>query len=253
MAVFEEAHHLRRAYTGESEKLAAVKAAVGQAFKLLLTATPLQNSILDIYGLINFIDDRVFYSEDAFYRRYFRRPENYGELAERLRPYCFRTRRDEVAGYLKIPQRLAVTCEYALTAEERRLHGLLTDYLERPTKAAFPKMDGYDLALMLWRSFSSSQAAFGKTLHGIVLRLEKVSDDPAAAEELALFREMMLALSRQIGQGAKAEALLTVLKQGLARLKKTGAAAKALIFTENIATQKYLFDLLNQGRFKVRY
>jgi len=251
LAVFEEAHHLRQAHSGESRKLPAVKAAVGRAFKLLLTATPIQNSILDIYGLINFIDEGVFYSEDAFYRRYFRRTENYGELAERLRPYCFRTRRDEVAGYLKITQRLAVTCEYALTGEERQLHGLLADYLDRPVKVAFPKMDVYDLALMLWRSFSSSPAAFGQTLRGVISRLEKNSDDQAVADELNLFREM-LSLCEGIDGGTKAETFLKVLRQSLTRLKKAGAAPKALIFTDNIATQKYLFQLLNHGRFRGR-
>lgn len=59
MTVFEEAHHLRRIYTDENKGAAAIRQAARNSFKLLLTATPMQNSILDIYGLIQFIDDSV--------------------------------------------------------------------------------------------------------------------------------------------------------------------------------------------------
>lgn len=93
ITVFEEAHRLRRIYTGENKSAKAIREAAKDSFKLLLTATPMQNSILDIYGLINFIDDSVFPDGEAFYSRYFRKPENYPELAERVSKYCFRTTR----------------------------------------------------------------------------------------------------------------------------------------------------------------
>lgn len=250
--VFEEAHHLRRVHTGENKKVAAIAEAVNGAFKLLLTATPIQNSIMDLYGLINFIDDQVFYDEAAFYRRYFRKPENYDELAERVRPFCFRTRRDQVENYVKIPQRLPLTVEYSLTKPEQTLHQLLDAYLKKPDKIAFPKMDRYDLTLMLFRSFSSSPAAFESTLRGVVKRLEKMRAEggsAAVAQELAEFHEM-LRVTESLATSAKAEALLTTLQQSLAELKKLGAAPKALIFTDNVSTQKYLYTLLDQGPYK---
>ncbi|UQZ88017.1 hypothetical protein C4J81_01805 [Deltaproteobacteria bacterium Smac51] len=249
-AVFEEAHHLRKVYTGESKKLSSVRAAVGKAFKLLLTATPVQTSILDIYGLINFIDEQVFFDETSFYRQYFRKPENYGELAERLASYCFRTRRDQVEQYVKIPRRLPLTCEIPLSGDEKKLADLLGAYLNRPHKYAFPQMDSYDLSLLLWRTFSSSYAAFARTISGVAARLERLSkDEPEAAEELAAVNQM-LEIAERIKGGAKSEMLLTILKQSSARLKEAGAAPKALIFTENASTQKFLYNLLNRGQYK---
>lgn len=36
--------------------------------KLMLTATSMQNSLLDLYGLIKFIDERIFYRKAIFFR-----------------------------------------------------------------------------------------------------------------------------------------------------------------------------------------
>lgn len=250
--VFEEAHHLRRIHTG-TNKSAALREAVGNAFKILLTATPMQNSIMDVYGLINFIDDSVFPDAEQFYQRYFRKPENYPELAGRVSKFCFRTTRPEVENYVKIPQRIPVTAEYALSGKEARLYELLSAYVERETKAAFPKMDAYDLALMLFRAFSSSTFALDKLLRGVIRRMENLHRADEAnqlvASELADLRRMR-ALSADIKQNAKAKELLIGLKEGFARLKQLGARQKALIFTENRATQDFLFKLLDSGPYK---
>lgn len=52
----------------------------------------MQNSILDIYGLINFIDNSVFPDEEAFYNHYFHKSKNYPELAERVANTAFAPR-----------------------------------------------------------------------------------------------------------------------------------------------------------------
>ncbi|WP_394027417.1 DEAD/DEAH box helicase [Desulfovibrio falkowii] len=253
LTVFEEAHHLRRIYTGANQSAAAIKEAVGEAFKLLLTATPMQNSILDLYGLVNFIDDSVFPDEKAFYERYFRKPENYPELAERVSKFCFRTTRQEVTTYVKIPERLPVTAEFELTAKEQELYDLLDAYLQKGARLAFPKMDRYDLALMLFRTLSSSTFALERTLRGVVRRMEKLQAEAPASRELAAELDelrRMQALAAGIKQNAKAKELLTALKNGFTQLKQLGAKQKALIFTENRTTQDFLFSLLDNGPYK---
>lgn len=253
VVVFEEAHHLRRAHTGANKTAAALRDAVGDAFRILLTATPMQNSIMDVFGLINFIDDSVFPHEELFYQRYFRKPENYPELAERISKFCFRTTRPEVERYVKIPQRIPVTAEYTLSGKEEQLYELLSAYVERETKAAFPRMDAYDLALMLFRTFSSSSFALDKLLRGVVRRLESLHHADEAnqliAAELTELQKMQ-ALAAGIKLNAKAKELLTGLKEGFARLKQLGARQKALIFTENRTTQEFLFKLLDSGPYK---
>lgn len=253
LAVFEEAHHLRRIYTGADRGAAAIRQAVGDAFKLLLTATPMQNSILDLYGLVHFIDDSVFPDKKAFYARYFRKPENYPELAARVSRFCFRTTRQETATYVKIPERIPVTVEFELTVKEQKLYDLLDAYLQKGVRPAFPKMDRYDLALMLFRTFSSSTFALERTLRGVIRRLEKRRTESPDNRELAAELEelqRMQALAADIKQNAKAKELLTALKNGFAQLKQLGAKKKALIFTENRTTQDFLFSMLDSGPYK---
>nr|WP_294509300.1 DEAD/DEAH box helicase [uncultured Bilophila sp.] len=249
--IFEEAHHLRRIYADTNKAAGVLKNAVGDAFKLLLTATPMQNSIMDLYGLIHFIDETVFPDEKTFYERYFRKPENYPELTDRVSRFCFRTTRPEVTNYVKIPDRIPVTAEFTLTPREQELYDLLDAYVQRENKAAFPHMDQYDLALMLFRTFSSSTFALDKLLRGVIRRMESSYDAESGqvAAELSELRHMQ-ALAAGIKQNAKAKELLTGLKQGFVRLKELGAQQKALIFTENRTTQNFLFSLLDNGPYK---
>lgn len=131
-SIFEEAHYLRRIYTGENKGAIAIKNAVEGSFKILLTATPMQNSIMDLYGLIHIIDETIFPDEKAFYDRYFRKPENYEELANRVSKFCFRTTRSQVETYVKIPNRIPITAEYTLSEKEKTLYRLMKNiYLNR--------------------------------------------------------------------------------------------------------------------------
>jgi SNF2 family DNA or RNA helicase len=143
--VFEEAHRLSNR---ESKQTTTLKNACETAYKILLTATPMQNSIMDLYGLIDFIDTNVLGDADAFYKRYFRKPENYPELTSTASRYCFRTLRSQVDRYVKIPNRIPVTVNYELTTEEEKLTKMVEIYLKKTEKTAFPKMDNYDLTLM---------------------------------------------------------------------------------------------------------
>lgn len=56
----------------------------------------MQNDIMDLYGLIYFIDENALPDADTFYKRHFRKPGNYGELSESISKYCFRTMRSDV-------------------------------------------------------------------------------------------------------------------------------------------------------------
>ncbi len=129
IALFEEAHRLSNR---DSKTAATLKEAVGDAFKLLLTATPLQNSIIDLYGLIDLIDTGVLGNADLFYKRYFRKPENYAELTAVASRYCFRTLRSQVQSYVKIPRRFPVTADYLLSTKEVKLAALIEGYLKKP-------------------------------------------------------------------------------------------------------------------------
>lgn len=55
LVVVDEAHRLRNVYKPENKTARTLRDALGHARKVLLTATPLQNTILELYGLVSFI------------------------------------------------------------------------------------------------------------------------------------------------------------------------------------------------------
>ena len=234
LAVLEEAHRLRK----ENKESSAIASALrNTAFKLLLTATPLTTSIMDLHSLISLIDPAALPDEKEFYKRYFRHEERYGELAGIVGKYCFRTTRRAVGSYLQIPHRAAHTVLYSYSQAEKKIYSLLESYWNREEKHAFPAMEKYDLALMLSRTFSSSSAALEKLVSGIISRL-------GCDDETGFFQEILDNL-HNLPDDTKTRILLNALRSGFAELRKRGASAKCLIFTENRATQTMLEKTLS--------
>lgn len=121
LVVFDEADFL---FKPENKSVIALKKMVGNAFKLLLTPTPMTISIMDIYGLIHFIDETLLPDSEAFYKRYFRKPENYGELSVWVSQFAFRTLKKQVSQYVNFSNRIPLTVNYALNDEEKKLYAL---------------------------------------------------------------------------------------------------------------------------------
>ena len=120
LVVIDEAHRLRNVYKPTNKIANAIKQAIAPFRKVLLTATPLQNSLLELYGL------------GQHHRRFrLRRPEklpgavhrlanedDFNDLKERLRPICKRTLRRQVLQYVKFTNRHAFVQEFVPTPEE---------------------------------------------------------------------------------------------------------------------------------------
>ena len=108
LVVMDEAHRLRNVYKPANVIANTLKLALANvSHKLLLTATPLQNSLLELYGLVSFIDERVFGDLKSFREQYARINDAhvFDSLKARLKPVCHRTLRRQVTAYVPYTRR----------------------------------------------------------------------------------------------------------------------------------------------------
>ena len=109
LAVVDEAHKLRNCYQTSNRIGQAIRWALEDRRKLLLTATPLQNSLLELYGLSTLIDDHIFGDLAAFRDNYVNGGGNADALKPRIHAFCQRTLRRQVLEYIKFTERRAIT------------------------------------------------------------------------------------------------------------------------------------------------
>ena len=179
LAVIDEAHRLRNVYKAGNKIARSIKASLEEAPKILLTATPLQNSLLELYGLVSIIDDYSFGDLKSFKSQYSRvtstaDAESFTELKERLKPVCKRTLRRQVLEYIRYTNRIALVEEFYPTEEEQRLYDLASNYLQAENLYALPAGQRKLMTLILRRLLASSTFAISSTLEGLGKKLENI-------------------------------------------------------------------------------
>ena len=174
LVVIDEAHRLRNVYKPTNKIANAIKQCVAPFRKVLLTATPLQNSLLELYGLVSIIDDFAFGDLKTYRTRFTRlgNDNDFNDLKERLRPICKRTLRKQVLEYVKYTNRHALVQEFVPTPEEQRLYDVVSDYLQQPTLYALPASQRSLMTLILRKLLASSTYAISDTLSGLAYKLE---------------------------------------------------------------------------------
>jgi ERCC4-related helicase len=179
LVVVDEAHRLRNVYKPNNKIANSIKNSIANAPKILLTATPLQNSLLELYGLVSIIDDYAFGDLASFRSRYTRlieEEENYSELKFRLQPICKRTLRRQVYEYVKYTERKAITQQFSPSDEEQRLYELVSDYLQNEKLYALPPSQRQLMTLILRKLLASSTYAIAGTLEALTKKLEGLVD-----------------------------------------------------------------------------
>jgi superfamily II DNA or RNA helicase len=286
LVVIDEAHRLRNVYKPANVMSNRLKVILAGRNKLLLTATPLQNSLMELYGLVSFIDETAFGDVKSFKEQFANggTDDIYGVLKERLRPLCHRTLRRQVAAHIPFTRRHAMLQEFTPADDEEALYNMVSEYLRRDNLIALPKSQRTLITLVLRKLLASSTFAIAGALQGMANRLrvrmeqrpvgtgldEELGADYEALDETAdewdddkpevlteADREALeleikdldafAALAKGIGQNAKGEKLVVALELAFAKATELGAPHKAIIFTESCRTQEYLLKRLASG------
>ncbi len=115
LVVIDEAHRLRNVFKPQNRMARRIADAIGPAHKLLLTATPLQNSLMELYGLVSLIDEHVFGDAASFRDQFVKAAsdvERNSQLRSRLNSICIRTLRKQVVEYVSYTKRIPITQDF---------------------------------------------------------------------------------------------------------------------------------------------
>lgn len=287
LVIIDEAHRLRNVYKSSNITGTRLRRALSGKRKLLLTATPLQNNLMELYGLVSIIDEHVFGDARTFRDMYVsvaNEEIRNRALKARLQQFCKRTLRKQVTEYVNYTSRIAILQEYTPTTDEEKLYNLVSSYLQTERLFALPQGQRTLITLVLRKLLASSSFAISGTLNSLIDRLEALlkgldtqlefgedydtfdelveeqeeSEDPlvagleqdraAVSEELNKLRGYA-ELAKSITNNSKGDNLLTALQKGFDETEKRGGQRKAVIFTESRRTQEYLLNLLSDNGY----
>lgn len=176
LVVIDEAHRLRNVYRKDNKIAKALKKALANRPKILLTATPLQNSILELYGLVSLVDDYIFGDIRSFRQQYanITTEAQFSELKQRIAPVCKRTLRAQVREYVRYTERLCITHRFSSADDEHALYTHVSDYLQKPKLYALPAGQRALMTMILRKLLASSTFAIADTLQGLATKLEAI-------------------------------------------------------------------------------
>lgn len=284
LVVFDEAHRLRNLH---KDRLHAsnLLMALGSRKKILLTATPFQNSLSELWSLVHFMDQDYLGDLASFELQYRGKDTNDArlrELSQRLAPICQRTLRRQVAedGQISFTRRYAITLDFSPSSDEIVLYNQVSEWLLDPESVAFSKNSRHLVTMVLRKILASSSFAISATLERIIERLQAEQSfnlEDALAQQTAFDQEFEAehasavaaskeklrqelatvksyhALAERITSNAKGDALLVALKRAFeSNQNLAGSARKAVIFTESVRTQSYLKSLLESNGYSGR-
>ena len=219
LVVVDEAHHLKNRNTLNWKLVNEIK----KRFIFLLSATPVQNHLIELFNLITLLKPGQFKTERLFKQAYLqrgdsRKPANREQLRELLRDVMIRNTRSAID--LKLPRRFAATARLEPSATERELYNGITEF----ARAHSNSLPGSLLQLLL-REAGSSPAALRATL----LRLRSERGESV---------DNLLSLAENVGETAREKALLEILGKN--------QEEKKVVFVQYLKTLDSVASLLER-------
>jgi SNF2 family DNA or RNA helicase len=219
LVVVDEAHHLKNRTTLNWKLVNALN----KRFMLMLTATPVQNSLVELFNLLTLLKPGLLQTEALFKKEYVdskngRIPKNPEKLRSLMREVMVRNTRALVD--VKLPKRFATTITVEPSSGEKKLYQDLNEYLRNETT-----LDKLSRTNLLMRA-GSSPLALSDSLKQLTKRLPN--------EEL----KSLAKRAAQVKQVEKAKALIEMLKK---------SRQKTLVFSAHKATSTYLAKALQEA------
>ena len=185
LVVLDEAHYLRNAYKFGSVTSQTIQRALRDHKKVLLTATPLQNKLDELYGLVSFIDPEIFGDLKSFRRNYVLESgtRDIEGLKERLKSIVHRTLRRDVKEFINYRERIPITQQFTPTPLEQELYEKVLDYLRQDIAYAFPAAQKHLIQSVIFKLLGSSSFAIGRTLEALIKRLKYMLDNSKVVDE----------------------------------------------------------------------
>lgn len=217
MLIVDEAHKLKNSSTLSYRFVDSIR----KKYSLMLTATPIQNDLKELYNLIALIKPGQLGSYRSFKKRFVedkRTPKNPEELRTLLDQVMIRNRRDE--GSIVFTKRLVHPIVVSLTPKEQEIYAQVTNFVRESSKRSGLK--NILPLITLQREVCSSFLATALTLEKMMPNMTPEDLNKAAAllKDLAQFK-----------QNSKCDALEQLV---------AGLNDKIIIFTEYKASQEYI-------------
>lgn len=285
LVVIDEAHKLRNVHNEKSLTANNIKYALEHFKKVLLTATPIQNNLLDLYGISSMIDTDLFGDKTIFRHNYIKNYDIYEQdLEMRLSNILHRTLRCQVQPYIQFTNRIPKTYTFELTDNEKNVYEKIRELITSSDEDSYliPKSQKHLLLLILCKLMGSSMHSIVFTLGKMRDRLLAIKetgenfqididslgfDDDSLDEEETVFTnedkelnleklnqeilnlDYIISLANEVNQESKYTALKNALEYAFDHLRALGAEEKVLIFTESRRTQDYLYQSLIQDGY----
>jgi superfamily II DNA or RNA helicase len=189
LVVVDEAHRMRNVYRKSNKVAKRLKEHIDGRPKVLLTATPLQNNLMELYGLVSFIDGKVLgtdYSYKTLYQKRSNTNGNLEDLRQRLMGsinaetgeteggVLTRTLRKQVRDIVRFTDRHCVTENFEPETVEIELYNGISEYLARPYLASTLATQRNMMELVYRKILASSSFAIAGTLEKVAQGLSKM-------------------------------------------------------------------------------
>ena len=224
LVVVDEAHHLKNRKTLAWKLVNEIK----KRFLFLLTATPIQNNLIELFNLITLLKPGQFKTERVFRQDYVQRgghhriPANREKLRELLRDVMIRNTRSAID--LKLPKRFASTLRMNPTETEREIYEGIGDFIRKRRLQDGTKR--LQMRLLLREAGSSPYA-----LEDTLLRFRSREDGMEVDHLIEAIRGL-----KEISKGAS---LMEILLKN--------PVEKKVIFSQYVKSMDYVMQLLHQN------